>query len=294
MEGHRDRDRPVRRSGRAGKSVAFLNISSHLQTIAPNGAARLVGWTPVWLGRSFRGLPLQYAQLQLLSHDPPVPVRLTKGVYFAYGRGADRIQISEAKAREPIYSPQPGGTPARGTALVRRTPVTGRSGQARLPGAGPRGRCVGHGRGLEPGGVPLRRRGTGAREGRSVKGGLVVLLAAVLAVGACGTTAKPKPKTARRASIPDVRGLEAPNAAVRLLRAHLLVRLEVAKVFPTQARAQVPVVRQSPAAGARRRAWAMVTLTIGLPPETPKAVYGIDIAGAGRRRAHRSRRRTDA
>ena len=118
---------PYRRSDfRAGKSVAFLNISSHLQTIAPNGAARLVGWTPVWLGCSFRGLPLQYAQLQLLSHDPPVPVRLTKGVDFAYGRGADRIQISEAKAREPIYWPQPGGTPARGTALVRRTPVTGR------------------------------------------------------------------------------------------------------------------------------------------------------------------------
>jgi len=110
---------------RAGKPVASLSISSHLQTIAPNRAARRVGWTPVWLGRSFRGLPLQYAQLQLLSHDPPVPVRLTKGVYFAYGRGADRIQLSEAKAREPIYWLEPGGAPAPGTALLRRSLATG-------------------------------------------------------------------------------------------------------------------------------------------------------------------------
>jgi hypothetical protein len=108
---------------RAGKPVAFLNISSHLQTIAPNRAVRRVGWTPVWLGRSFRGLPLQHAQLQLLSHDPPVPVRLTKGVYFAYGRGADRIQLSEA--REPIYWLEPGGAPAPGTALLRRSLATG-------------------------------------------------------------------------------------------------------------------------------------------------------------------------
>jgi len=110
---------------RAGKPVASLSISSRLETIVPSRAGRVVGWTPVWLGRRFRGLPLQYAQLQLLSHDPPVPSRLTKGVYFAYGRGADRIQISEAKAREPIYWLPPGGAPAPGTALLRRAPVSG-------------------------------------------------------------------------------------------------------------------------------------------------------------------------
>lgn len=110
---------------RAGKPVASLSISSRLETIVPSRAGRLVGWTPVWLDRRFRGLPLQYAQLQLLSHDPPVPRRLTKGVYFAYGRGADRIQISEAKAREPIYWLPPGGAPAPGTALLRRAPVSG-------------------------------------------------------------------------------------------------------------------------------------------------------------------------
>jgi hypothetical protein len=109
----------------AHKPVAFLNISSRLQTIAPTRAAQHVGWAPVWLGRSFRALPLRYAQLQLLSHDPPVPVRVTKGVYFAYGRGTDRIQLSEARAREPIYWIEPGGAPAPGTALLRRALATG-------------------------------------------------------------------------------------------------------------------------------------------------------------------------
>ncbi|HEY2776738.1 MAG TPA: hypothetical protein VGI77_02455 [Gaiellaceae bacterium] len=110
---------------KARKLVASLNISSHLQAIAPTKAARLLGWAPVWLGRSFRSLPLQYTQLQVLSHDPPVPRRTTKGVYLAYGRGADRIQISEAKAREPIYWPHPLGAPAPGTALLLRAPVNG-------------------------------------------------------------------------------------------------------------------------------------------------------------------------
>lgn len=109
----------------AGKAVANLSISSRLRTIAPSSAARLVGWTPVWLGRAFRGLPFQSAQLQLLSHDPPVPRRTTKGVYFAYGRGTDRIQISEATTRESIYWLAPGGVPAPGTALLRRLPVRG-------------------------------------------------------------------------------------------------------------------------------------------------------------------------
>ena len=112
-----------------------------------------------------------------------------------------------------------------------------------------------------------------------MRGRIVLLLVAALALGGCGSKSKPKP--AGRAAVPDVRGLEAPDAAVRLLRAHYCVRLEVAKVFPTGARAQVPVVRQSPAAGATPRAWSIVTLTIGLPPSTPKTLYGIDIAGAG-------------
>lgn len=114
-----------------------------------------------------------------------------------------------------------------------------------------------------------------------MRGRIVVLVLAALAVGGCGTTAKPKPKPARRAAVPDVRGLEAPDAAVRVLRAHYCVRLERAKTFPRSAHAQVPVVRQSPAAGTRPRRWSLVTLTIGLPPDTPRSVYFIDIAGAG-------------
>ncbi|HEY2776739.1 MAG TPA: hypothetical protein VGI77_02460 [Gaiellaceae bacterium] len=110
---------------------------------------------------------------------------------------------------------------------------------------------------------------------------VVVLLLAALAVGGCGATARPKPKLARRAAVPDVRGLEATDAAIRLLRAHYCVRLKAAKTFPAPTRAEVPVVRQSAAPGTTPRAWSLVTLTIGLPPQTPKAVYGIDIAGAG-------------
>jgi beta-lactam-binding protein with PASTA domain len=118
---------------------------------------------------------------------------------------------------------------------------------------------------------------------------VVVLLAAVLAVSACGTTAKPKATGAARPAVPDVRGMDTPKAAVRLLKAHYCVRLENGKASLTQtvstpqrqAQAQVPVLRQSPPAGAKPRAWSMVTLTIRLPAEMPKAVYGIDIAGAG-------------
>ena len=116
-----------------------------------------------------------------------------------------------------------------------------------------------------------------------MKGGLVVLLLVALVVSSCGTTAKPKPKRRDAQAIPDVRGLEAPDAAVRLLKAHYCVRLEVAKVVSDAGTSAGSGVRQSPAAGARPRAWSMVTLTIGLPPDTPKAVYGIDIAGAGGR-----------
>ena len=110
---------------KAGRAAAHLSISSTLKPIAPAKATRLLGWTPLWLGRSFRNLPLQYTQLQLLTHDPPVPHRTTRGVYFAYGRGADRIQLSESRAREQIYWLEVGGSPKPGTLLLRRTVVEG-------------------------------------------------------------------------------------------------------------------------------------------------------------------------
>jgi len=114
-----------------------------------------------------------------------------------------------------------------------------------------------------------------------VRGAIVVLLAVAVAAGGCGSPAKPKAKPVRRAAVPDVRGLNAPEAAVRVLRARYCVRLRPAKAVPTTTRAQVPVLRQSPAAGTRPRVWSTVTLTIGLPPDAPKSVYFVDIAGAG-------------
>ena len=41
-------------------------------------------------------------------------------MYFAYGRGTDRIQLSEARSREPIYWLEAGGTRLPGTVLLRR------------------------------------------------------------------------------------------------------------------------------------------------------------------------------
>jgi beta-lactam-binding protein with PASTA domain len=108
---------------------------------------------------------------------------------------------------------------------------------------------------------------------------LAIALIVILVASACGATAKPK-QVQRRAAVPDVRGLNAPEAAARLLRAHYCVRLERTNTYPKPPRAEVPVVRQSPAAGARPRPWSIVILTIALPPDTTKSYYGIDIAGA--------------
>ena len=98
----------------------------------------------------------------------------------------------------------------------------------------------------------------------------IALLAVVLAATACGSTAKPKAQ--QRAPIPNVRGMNAADAAVRLIKARYCVRLEPGKPpandtrsrpgrFTTQMR--MPVERQSPPAGVTRRRWSMVTLTVG-------------------------------
>jgi hypothetical protein len=105
----------------ARPGVPRLSISSRFRAVAPAKAARLLGWTPLWLGSSFRKLPLGSAQLQILTHDPPVPRRTTHGMYLAYGRGADRIQLSEARARERIYWLEFGGDPRPGALLLRRS-----------------------------------------------------------------------------------------------------------------------------------------------------------------------------
>ena len=55
-----------------------------------------------------------------------------------------------------------------------------------------------------------------------MKLGAIVLLV-VLALSACGAGAKPKPK---HAAVPDVRGLNVTDAAVRLVKARYCVRLK--------------------------------------------------------------------
>jgi beta-lactam-binding protein with PASTA domain len=98
----------------------------------------------------------------------------------------------------------------------------------------------------------------------------VVLLAAVLALSACGAKAKSKPP--QHAAIPDVRGLNAPDAAARLIDARYCVRLARGTPPADDARpkpgkfttvTRMPVERQSPPAGVTRRPWSMVTLTVG-------------------------------
>ena len=105
---------------KAPRSVPHLDIrTGQLRATTPGAAARRLGWTPVWLGRAFRGLSLQYTQIQDLLHEQPRRPT-THGAYFAYGRGTDRIQLSEARTRERIYWLEIGGDPKPGTLLLRR------------------------------------------------------------------------------------------------------------------------------------------------------------------------------
>ncbi|HET7128812.1 MAG TPA: PASTA domain-containing protein [Gaiellaceae bacterium] len=97
----------------------------------------------------------------------------------------------------------------------------------------------------------------------------VALLAVVLAATACGTTAKPK--ALQREAVPDVRGMNAPDAAVRLIKARYCVRLKPGTppandIRPKPGKFKPPrmtVEQQSPSPGSTRRRWSMVTLTVG-------------------------------
>jgi hypothetical protein len=114
----------------------------------------------------------------------------------------------------------------------------------------------------------------------------VVVLAAVLVLTACGAKAKPKPP--QHASIPDVHGMNAADAAVRLIKARYCVRLAPGTPPANDARpkpgqfpnpARMPVERQSPPAGVTRRSWSMVTLTVG--GVSKHAATFIDVWGGG-------------
>jgi hypothetical protein len=96
----------------------------NFRMIAPSRAAHLLGWTPLWLGASFRGLPLQHTQLQDLIHVQPVSPT-THGVDLSYGRGANRIQLTEAQTVEGTFWLPGLGIPKPGTAVVRRSVLSG-------------------------------------------------------------------------------------------------------------------------------------------------------------------------
>ena len=87
-------------------------------------AASLLGWTPVWLGTSFRGLPLRYTQLQVVIHERPAS-GTTRTVTLSYGRGANIVRLTEAKTVEGTFWLRGLGVPDPGTAVLRRDAVTG-------------------------------------------------------------------------------------------------------------------------------------------------------------------------
>jgi hypothetical protein len=98
----------------------------------------------------------------------------------------------------------------------------------------------------------------------------VGLLAIVVAVVGCGAHTKPKPP--QHAPVPDVRGMNLPGAAVRLIKARYCVHVKAGTPPANDARpkpgklttvAKMPVERQSPPAGSTRRRWSLVTLTVG-------------------------------
>jgi hypothetical protein len=101
---------------------------------------------------------------------------------------------------------------------------------------------------------------------------------AALGVIGCGGSAKHE-------AIPDVRGLNAPDAVARLVEARYCVQLRVGK--PVSAQAGMPVQQEEPAAGAAGRAWSTVTLTIGVPTQRGeskhgKVTIGVDTWGGGK------------
>lgn len=103
------------------------NVSAHganFRMVAPSRTARILGWTPLWLGTAFRDLPLQHTQLQDLVYVQPSP-RTIHTVLLAYGRGANRIQLTEAKTVEGTFWLRGLGVPGPGTAVLRRSVVSG-------------------------------------------------------------------------------------------------------------------------------------------------------------------------
>jgi hypothetical protein len=118
---YRGRDFRPSRPRPSSTSVRSLSYTM----IAPSRAARILGWPPLWLGASFGTLPLQYTEYSTLVREQPLPRRRTRGLVLAYGRTANRIQLTEAKAVEAASWLGGPGLPASGTALLLHPSVTG-------------------------------------------------------------------------------------------------------------------------------------------------------------------------
>jgi hypothetical protein len=104
---------------------------------------------------------------------------------------------------------------------------------------------------------------------------MVVAALAAAGLSGCGGTGRRSSQQA----VPDVRGLRAPDAVVRLLKARYCVQLRVGTRVSLQA--GMPVQGQAPPSGSTRRTWSTVTLTVGVPtaPGTPKGAHaklGVD------------------
>lgn len=117
------RRRDFTRSGPRPSSTSVRSLSYAM--IDPSRAARILGWPPLWLGASFGALPLQYTEYSTLVREQPLPRQTTRALVLAYGRTANRIQLTEAEAVEAASWLRGLGLPAPGTALVLRPSVTG-------------------------------------------------------------------------------------------------------------------------------------------------------------------------
>jgi len=101
---------------------------------------------------------------------------------------------------------------------------------------------------------------------------------AALAAG-CGAAASAGP------TIPDVRGMNYPDAFVSLWGAHLCVHAVQGRSVPWGSRLQ-PVVAESPAPGRRAKAWSLVTVTVRtaalpFPAAARSSVSRLDVVWGG-------------
>jgi hypothetical protein len=96
--------------------------AANFRIVAPSRVPSLLGWRPWWLGKAFGSLPLEYAQLQdVIRSGSPT----TRAITVAYGRGANRLALTEARTVESTFWLLGLGIPDDGTLILRREVVNG-------------------------------------------------------------------------------------------------------------------------------------------------------------------------